>query len=56
MFVKELGKTAGVPSVYTLPVCVLGQWKFKICELWKLMGLIKTLRDFYLKTQPYVHD
>ncbi len=27
MFVKELGNTAGVPSVYTLPVCMLGKWK-----------------------------
>jgi hypothetical protein len=26
MFVKELGKKAGVPSVYTLPFCMLGQW------------------------------
>ena len=24
MFVKELGKIAGVPSVYTLPFCMLG--------------------------------
>ena len=30
MFVKELGKKAGVPSVYTLPFCMLGQWKFKV--------------------------
>ncbi len=29
MFVKELGKKAGVPSVYTLPFYVLGQWKIK---------------------------
>ena len=27
MFVKELGNTAGVPSVYTLPVCMLGKCK-----------------------------
>ena len=29
MFVKELGNTAGVPSVYTSPVCVLGNGKYK---------------------------
>jgi hypothetical protein len=33
MFVKELGKKAGVPSVYTLPFCMLGQWKFT--NTWK---------------------
>ena len=31
MFVKELGKKAGVPSVYTLPFCMLGQWKLVLC-------------------------
>lgn len=42
MFVKELGNTAGVPSVYTLPVCMLGQWKLEI-EVWKSLSEIKCL-------------
>lgn len=29
MFVKELGKTAGVPSVYALPFCMLGNEKLE---------------------------
>lgn len=60
MFVKELGKKAGVPSVYTLPFCMLGQWKTK--KIYKslrqgiaqagralsLMGKGQRFKSFYL--------
>jgi len=44
MFVKELGKKAGVPSVYTLTFYVLGDGKYKTSlPLW--VGLALPLFD-----------
>jgi hypothetical protein len=39
MFVKELGKKAGVPSVYTLPFYVLGQWLYFKIERGSPVGM-----------------
>lgn len=50
MFVKELGKKAGVPSVYTLPFYMLGNGKVMDKKL-KVSNELKTRASGELSSQ-----